>query len=207
MASSIFLNATQSLSFNGTTLSVSVPLLFPDGTSGAPAMAFASEPTLGFWRSSAANVTFQGSLTATVSLNYSGNINGGLASLIGWAGTARLGATTGNQLVIQNSATTIGSVVNVGALPTIASGFGAGSSITAGSTPFAGSVNVGTGAATTGVINFNGTAFPSAPFVVCMNTTTAAVVRAVSSGTQLTVTAPVAWTDNDIVCWCCISSK
>ena len=111
-------------------------------------------------------------------------------------------------LSFTNYAGTIGSQLKVDALPTIASGFGTTPGITAGSTPLAGSVNVGTGGvATSGVINFNGTAFPSAPFVVCMNTTTAAVLRCTATTTQLTITAPAAFVASDVVTWIAISSK
>ncbi len=65
----------------------------------------------------------------------------------------------------------------------------------------------GGGVATSGVINFNGTAFPSAPFPIVMNQTTGAVVRATASTTQLTITAPVAFTASDVISWVCISSK
>ena len=109
---------------------------------------------------------------------------------------------------LANNAVAIGSQLKVDALPTVSSGFGTTPGITAGSTPLAGSINVGTGGvATSGVINFNGTAFPSAPFVVCMNTTTGAVVRATASTTQLTITAPAAFVASDVIAWVAISSK
>jgi hypothetical protein len=101
----------------------------------------------------------------------------------------------------------IGSQLKVDALPTVASGFGTSPAITAGSTPFAGSVNVGTGGvATSGIINFNGTAFPSAPHCVCNDTLTTLVQRCTGSTTQLTITS-AAWTANDIIDWICVSSK
>lgn len=115
---------------------------------------------------------------------------------------------SGARIGFNNTNNTIGAIVKVDALPTVASGFGGTPSITAGSTPLAGSVNVGTGGvATSGVINFNGTAFPSAPFVICMNTTTGAIVRATTSTTQLTITAAIAFVASDIISWVCISSK
>lgn len=109
---------------------------------------------------------------------------------------------------INNAAGTVGSTVKVDALPTIASGFGTSPSIIAGSTAFAGGINVGTGGvATSGVINFAGTAFPSAPFVVVTNTTTGAVVRATTSTTQLTITAPAAFTASDVINWIVIGAR
>lgn len=176
---------------------------FADGTSLLPSIAFASEPTLGFWRSAAGTITAQTTVFAIT-----GNTSFGAATFVGWAGRTEMGSTADGHLNVLNAALTIGSRLKVDALPTVASGFGTSPAITAGSTPLAGSVNVGTGGvATTGVINFNGTAFPSAPFVVCMNTTTGAVVRATTSTTQLTITAPAAFTASDVVCWICVSSK
>lgn len=121
--------------------------------------------------------------------------------------TILLGAADGN-LGITNSANTIGSRIKADALPTVSSGFGTSPSITAGSTPFAGSVNVGTGGvATSGVINFNGTAFPSAPYVIVTTSLTNAVCRATATTTQLTITSTTAWTASDVISWHCVSAK
>lgn len=125
-----------------------------------------------------------------------------------WSGRSLLKSPSDGNVSITNQAATIGSQIKVDALPTVASGFGTSPAVTAGSTPLAGSVNIGTGGvATSGVINFNGTAFPSAPFVVCMNTTTGAVVRATATTTQLTITAPAAFVASDVITWICISAK
>jgi hypothetical protein len=108
---------------------------------------------------------------------------------------------------LRNAGVSSGSVLKVDALPTIASGFGTSPAVTAGSTPFAGSVNVGTGApGTGGVINFNGTAFPSAPFVVCQDDSSLLVVRCTATTTQMTIAA-TALTASDVVSWIAISSK
>jgi pectate lyase-like protein len=130
-------------------------------------------------------------------------------TLLGFGTTrTQIGSPSDGALQLLDSAFTLGVRFKYDALPTVASGFGTSPSVTAGSTPMAGSVNVGTGGvATSGVINFNGTAFPAAPFVVCMNTTTGAVVRATATTTQLTITAPVAFTASDVICWICVSSK
>jgi hypothetical protein len=191
-----------SLTSLGTIASLSATkALAGDGTSGAPAYSFTSEPTLGFWRSGAGQLTLQGGLTVT----------GVILSTAHTVGSLSRGTVIWNadgHPTISNNAQTVGARLKVDALPTVASGFGTSPSVTAGSTPLAGSVNVGTGgSATSGVINFNGTAFPAAPFVVCMNTTTGAVVRATASTTQLTITAPVAFVASDVICWHCISSK
>lgn len=111
-------------------------------------------------------------------------------------------------LVTTNAAATIGVRFKADALPTVGSGFGTSPSVTAGSTPIAGSVNVGTGGtATSGVITFGGTAFPSAPFCVADTVTSNTTTRVTSTTTQLTLTTTVAWTASDVVTWICISSK
>jgi hypothetical protein len=53
--------------------------------------------------------------------------------------------------------------------------------VIAGSTPFAGAVNVGSpNSVTLGVINFNGTAFPSAPFCVANDSNNNVQTRAIA---------------------------
>lgn len=203
-------------------------LLFPDGTSLLPSIAFASEPTLGFWRSAAATVNFVGtklnvtlvdSTTGTLTLGGTSNVsvNGGITVatnvFVGatgsWGTTSkgRIQSLNDGQFTLQNNGLSLGSTVKVDALPTVASGFGTGPAITAGSTPFAGSINVGTVTpGTGGVINFNGTAFPSAPFVVCQDDTSLIAVRCTATTTQMTITA-VALTASDVVSWIAVSSK
>jgi hypothetical protein len=110
-------------------------------------------------------------------------------------------------VALRNNGSTIGSLLKIDALPTVASGFGTSPAITAGSTALAGSINVGTGApGTGGVINFNGTAFPSAPFVVCQDDSSLLVVRCTATTTQMTIAA-TALTASDVVSWIAISSK
>lgn len=182
------------------------PALFADGTSGAPSIAFASEPTLGFYRLSAGAVKLMGTL------NTSGTTN--VAELFvtttGRIGSGTLGSTayTADGLMkIQNNAGTIGSVVKIDALPTVGSGFGTTPSVTAGSTPFAGSVNVGTGGvATTGVITFGGTAYPSAPFCT-LGESAGSFTTYTATTTALTLTTSVAWPASTLVSWICVSSK
>lgn len=155
-------------------------------------------------------VTSAGNVFAAGFINSGGGtgssqLNG---NLMGFSGRITMTSLSDGNLALENSGLTIGSNLKVDALPTVSSGFGTSPAVTAGSTPLAGSVNVGTGGvATSGIINFNGTAFPSAPFVVCMNTTTAAVLRCTSTTTQLTITAPAAFTASDVVTWIAISSK
>jgi hypothetical protein len=183
------------------------PLLVPAGTALLPAFAFAAEPTLGFWRNGAANVTLQGSLIAT------GNVQAAGVSIttLTLSGLARVvsGGADGH-VSVRNTAQTIGIDFKVDALPTIASGFGTSPSVTAGSTPLAGSVNVGTGGtATSGVINWNGTAFPSAPFPVFSTKLGSLVIVTAISTTQMTLgcTGGVAFVSGDVIAWHCISSK
>jgi hypothetical protein len=185
-------NGTLSLQFEG-------GAVFGNGTSLLPALRFASEPTLGFRRTGAGTVELSGEFGASQTLSV-----GAVYSLY-WPGRARIYAPVAGMISLQNAQATIGANFKVDDLPTVASGFGTSPSVTAKSTPLAGSVNVGTGGiATSGVINFNGTAFTTAPFVVCMNTTTGAVVRATATTTQLTITAPVAFTASDVIAWVCV---
>lgn len=146
-------------------------------------------------------VASNGSVTAT-------NYIMSAAGLAFWTTRAVLESQADGMISIENNAQTIGVRLKADALPTVASGFGTSPTVTAGSTPFAGSVNVGTGGvATSGIINFNGTAFPSAPFPIVMNQTTGAVCRATASTTQLTITAPAAFTASDVISWICVSAK
>ncbi len=192
MASSTFLTFTVGIAAQN--------VLMADGTSGAPALAYLSEPTLGFYRSGAAAVSLVGSLTISTVL---------FTPQITFA--QNRGAITSPadaHWQFQNVAGSIGSRLKTDALPTIASGFGTNAAITAGSTPFAGSINVGTGGvANSGVINFNGTAFPSAPFAVVSDETTGLVCNATTSTTQLTISTPVAWAASDVIAWICVSAK
>lgn len=181
---------------------VTGPIRFPDGTAPLPAMAFASEPTLGFWRSAAGTITNTGTLIAVV---FNTSSNSGTYTVSNRGG---FGATADGLFAVRNNAQSLGINLKVDALPTVASGFGTSPSVTAGSTPLAGSVNVGTGGvATSGVLNFNGTAFPSAPFCLADTATSNTASRVAASATQLTLTTTVAWTASDVVSWICISSK
>jgi hypothetical protein len=57
------------------------------------------------------------------------------------------------------------------------------------------------------VINFNGTAFPSAPFSIAINNTTAALLKCSASTTQLTITGAVTFIAGDVLSWHCIGAK
>jgi hypothetical protein len=182
-------------------LSPQTQVLCADGTALLPCYSFASEPTLGFWRSSAGNVTLQGTLNVT------SGMRGGATSFIGWTSRAAFSSPGVSAVNVVDATGVFGAQFNVGALPTIASGFGTSPSVTAGSTPLAGSVNVGTGGvATTGLINFGGTAFPSAPFCL-VQAQGNYIVRPVTSATQLQINSNSAFAASDIVSWICISSK
>ncbi len=205
MASSIFLNPALGITSSGG----SITALFADGTSGAPSMAFLSEPTLGFWRSGAGAITAQGALNTSGALSSGTTVTAATFFRIGAVGSAaRVVAVASGLFSMTDNGAAVGAAIKVDALPTIASGFGAGAAVTAGSTPFAGSIGVGTTAGSTGVINFNGTAFPGTVYPICMNQTTGLAVKATASSTQLTI-APATGTfgDNDVISWICISSK
>lgn len=191
-----------------TTLSSATPALFPDGTSPAPSIAFASEPTLGFYRSSAALMGLSGALTTSGQISSGTNVAIGATGFLRVAGRVQYQAAGDGLAVVTNSAVTIGAEFKVDALPTIASGFGTSPSITAGSTPFAGAIAVGTGGvATTGTINFNGTAFPSTPACVVSTILTNAVTRVLPSATQLVFNTTTAWVSGDGLYYICVSSK
>lgn len=146
----------------------------------------------------------QGDVSGTLQVT---NIQAGATGTFRSNGAWLLGQGSGNGLLaLRDSTIAFGSTINVSALPTIASGFGTSPAITAGSTPFAGSVNVGTGASSSGIINFNGTAFPSAPFCIANDDSSILAVRPSASTTQLTLSA-VAFTANDVISWVCVSSK
>lgn len=173
-----------------------------DGTSGAPSYTFASEPTLGFWRSGSTVIEAKGGLNVTSTLT-----SGARFGLNGTTNTRFVSG--GNGLFsVGNAAETIGAEIKVDALPTISSGCGTSPSVFAGSTPMAGGVNIGTGGvATTCVIAFNGTAFPSAPFCVANNVTSNTVTRILSSTTTLTFNTTTAWSSGEIVAYLCIGAK
>lgn len=136
-----------------------------------------------------------------------GDVFTGAAGSFSFTSRAIMASPADGQITYTTNDGTIGSRIKADALPTISSGFGGGAAITAGSTPFAGSINVGTTPGTGGVINFNGTAFSTAPFVIAQNNSTAAdTVKASTSLTQLTITA-AALANNDIIHWICVSPK
>lgn len=147
--------------------------------------------------------TFSAGISVT-----SGSLAEAAAGQILWTSRAVLKSPADGAMSINNNGETIGSRLKADALPTVNTGFGTSPAITTGSTPLAGSVNVGTGGvATSGVIDFGGTAFPSAPFCVATTTTTNAVTRVATSATQLTLNSTTAWAASDVVFWMCISSR
>jgi hypothetical protein len=154
-------------------------------------------------------LTAAGGLTLLGSLFTSGafGVNIGQTGALGWVGRAQMRSPADGAVTILSNTESIGSRLKADALPTIASGFGAAAAITAGSTPLAGSVNTGAASAS-GVINFNGTAFPSAPFVVVTNLTTGLAVKYTVSTTQLTLSPATGnFGANDVVAWIAISPK
>jgi hypothetical protein len=184
-------------------------VLLPDGTSGAPAAAFASEPTLGVWRSGAGNVTLQGILNTTGVISSASSVAAAAAASFQLTSRATISAPAVGAVNLQNWAATVGAQFKVDALPTVTAGGGTSPAVTAGSTPLAGSVNVGSGSpGATITITFGGTAFPSAPFAVCMNVTTGLAVKATASTTTLVITPQTGnFGASDVIVWHCISSK
>lgn len=158
--------------------------------------------------------TFSGAISGT-SITGTSDVTGrdlvaGAARFIYFTGRGLFSSPADGQVTIGNNATTIGSVFKADALPTVSAGFGTSPSVTAGSTPLAGEVNVGTGGiATTGTLLYNGTAFPSAPFCVCQDSTSiaAGVCKAKSTTTTLVLTTTVAWTASDLVTYVCVGAK
>lgn len=185
-------------------------ILAADGTALLPTYSFASEPTLGFWRSAAGNVTMQGALTTTGAINATGTIGTSAAGAFGFAGRGYWQAPANGVFTFANAALTIGSEFKVDALPT-AGACGTSPAVTAGSTPLAGSIMAGTDTPASCVVVFGGTSFPSAPFCTAnVVTTTAASTRAIgtlSTTTQLTLTPATAFAASSTVSWHCISSK
>lgn len=191
---------------------------FANGSSSTPSVSFVGSKFDGFWWKSLGHVIY--SAQGNPALDFSTGILTGAAYTIGWNNVNNV--TTGalpdisfvrggaaGQLVLDGGST-IGARFKVESLPTISSGFGTSPSIVAGSTALAGAVNVGTGGvATTGVINFNGTAWgTAAPFCTPVPSLTNVPTRPTTiSTTQLTLTTTTAWTASDIVYWTCIGTK
>ena len=154
---------------------------------------------------------FSGTLSANT-LNGFGSINTTATGLVGWGANGWMASPAPAHFILENNATTIGVRFKVDALPTVSSGFfsgGVAPAVTALSTPFFGSVNVGTvTASAVGVINFNGTAFPVAPqTTICQNTTGFTAVRCTATATQLTITSNGNFVASDVISWIVGSSK
>jgi hypothetical protein len=152
-------------------------------------------------------LTLTGTLNTTADVNSGLNFGAASAGAFYWTGKALIKSPADGNVSITNQGSTTGSYIKADALPTIGSGFGAGAAVTAGSTPFAGSVNVGTTAGTVGVITWGGTAFPTAaPFAQANNNSTLQVVKALATTTQVTLTS-AGFANNDIVSWLCVGAK
>lgn len=191
----------------------------PDGTSGAPALSFGTEGTLGIWRNTSGQMTAQGTLLVSGALQTSGSssivsagdFTLGSSNMIRFTSRIRFRSPADGIFTAANNGETIGVEFKVDALPTV-SACGAGSpAVVAGSTPLSGAVTIGTTSVATCTITFNGTAFPSAPHCNgVVETTTAANVRAMgysASTTVLTIVPSAAWVDSSVVNWDCFSPK
>jgi hypothetical protein len=200
-----------SSNFTGTT-TFQGPALFPNGTSSAPSITGSNAAYGMYFPNTGTTIAFTNNNTGSFQINGGGislPSSATLSFLVGIIGTAAdlsINRRQAGALTIDNNST-IGSMIKVDALPTVASGFGTGPTITNGSTPYSGSINVGTVTpGTGGVINFNGTAFPAAPFCLCNDDTSLLLVRCTETTTQLTITA-TALTASDVVTWICPASK
>lgn len=174
-----------------------------DGTALLPCYSWASEPTLGFYRSSANVIATGGTLNV-------GNLNLPNAGSIFWGTRAGIQSPTDGSLALVNNAVSIGVRLKFDALPVYATGFGAVTpAVVAGSTPTAGAINVGTGAiSATGTVTFGGTAFPSVPFCLCGSTVAAGACSTDgTSATVLTLTTAVAPVASAVIRWWCPSAK
>lgn len=183
--------------------------LFGDGTSGAPSIAFASEPTLGFWRSQSGTMTL-----AAGNLTLSGAANGTIVAsggYFGWNNRGYLKRPADGVMTASNNADTIGSEFKVDALPTVTSCGAGAPAVDSQSTPLWGQVTVGTGGPLTCTITFNGTSYPhNAICTANVATSTAGNVRAMGalgSATTLVLTPTAAWADSSVVNWNCGSGK
>lgn len=194
-------------------------ILFADGSASSPSMGSSSQAGRGFFFPLANTVGVATNNTELFDFDNTGTLANFLIPAISRIAFTNAIATRGDSadifltrgaagaLTISTSAT-IGSRLKIDALPTVASGFGTSPAVTAGSTPFAGSVNVGTGgAATAGTLNFNGTAFPSAPFCIADTASSNTATRVSPSTTQIAFNTTVAWTASDVVSWVCVSAK
>jgi hypothetical protein len=94
-------------------------VLAPTGTALLPALSFASEPTLGLWRSAAGIATLQGNLTVSVNLQVIGSttlstvsLNAGAtlgaATNLIWLGRSVLNSSANGQLMFRDNGGTAG---------------------------------------------------------------------------------------------------
>jgi hypothetical protein len=160
--------------------------------------------------------TVQGDLSIVGTLNTTGNVVSasnliaGAGANIYWSGRSIMTSPATGLWQVENQAGTSGARLKVDALPT-AGACGASPAVTAGSTPLAGSIFVGTDTPASCIVIFGGTAFPSAPFCTAnIVTTTAGSTRAIgalSTATQVTFTPATAFAASSTLAWQCISSK
>jgi len=178
---------------------VANPILFPDGASGAPSIAFASETTLGFWRSSAAIVTLQGGLTVTGSMLASGDVRAGSANSLFWTGRSVLQSPANSLVNISNQAvSTVGYQINAGTAAPTATTCGTGT-VTAHSNNMAGQITA-TGA-TVCTLTFGAPAWTFTPFCTVTEVTAArALFISAASATAITVSG---LTSNDVFNYIC----
>lgn len=169
------------------------PSLFGDGTSGAPSIAFASEPTLGIWRSSAGAITLQGGMSTT------GNMQIAAAGFLGFTNRSQFTSPAdGLMNITKNTGTVLGYQINPGTAAPTATTCGTGT-VTAHSTNMAGQITA-TGA-TTCTVTFGAPAWSFAPFCSVTDVTTAAALRISTSATTSIIVTGL--TSGDVFNWVC----
>lgn len=181
--------------------------------------ATAATPTgtfkLGFSRNGAAvtyplTVASDGVVNTLQSIQSGADLRAASTNSVYWSSRAILKSPADGIVTATNFGGTTGAELKVDALPVTGSCGGGSPAVVAGSTPFAGSITVGTTVSSC-VVTFGGTAFPSAPFCVAnVVTATAGTTRALGTSattTALTITPASNFVDGSVVAWVCISSK
>lgn len=186
--------------------------LFVDGSSTLPSIASATTPNSGIkFLAGSIPVIVQGGTDSAGF--FGGAVQLPSTGILAW-GSGAINTTSDTVLArggagrinITNAAQAIGSSLKVDALP-VAGTCGTSPAVTAGSTPFAGSVNVGTGGtATSCTVTFGGTAFPAAPFCT-LGQSAGTFTTYTATTTVLTLSAATAWPASTVVSWVCPSSK
>jgi hypothetical protein len=203
-------------------------LLVSDGTISAPSISFASQPSLGFFKSATNGIGISGSsgTSFTIMVNSTSvNINGSAGASAGltigsgsnqnawtFAGTGNFlagsdnifdiglsGANRPRNLFLSNSLSIGPNLVFSAAVPTITSGFGTTPSIVG--TAYGFRLTLGNPVGQTGVVAFN-TTFVNPPVVQCGDETSIAgdPIKETPTATNVTLTTTIAVAGDKIAC-------